>query len=79
MIWCSDEYKQKNPQKVANIKEALKRPFETDNLCQVMFDIAGISTSIYKPLRDVLSPQYQCTDRIVGKKYDYDKVMQSVK
>ena len=79
MIWCSDEYKQKNPQKVANIKEALKRPFETDNLCQVMFDIAGISTSIYKPLRDVLSPQYQCTDRIVGNKYDYDKVMQSVK
>lgn len=79
MIWCSDEYIQKHPQKIEEIKAALHQPFQTDNLCYVMFNIAGITTSVYKPTRDILNPQNQRKDRIVGGKYNYDKIMQSMK
>lgn len=79
MIWCSDKYIQMHPQKMKAIKSALHRPFETDNLCYVMFNIAGIATSIYKPTRDILSPKYQRKDRIVGKDYNYDQIVETTK
>ena len=79
MIWCSDKYIQMHPQKMKAIKSALHRPFETDNLCNVLFDLAGISTPIYKPARDVLSPKYQRKDRVVEGKYNYDKIMKLLK
>ena len=79
MIWCSDKYIQMHPQKMKAIKSALHRPFETDNLCNVLFDLAGISTPIYKPARDVLSPKYQRKDRVVEGKYNYDKIVKLAK
>lgn len=79
MIWCSDKYIKMHPQKMKAIKSALHRPFETDNLCNVLFDLAGISTPIYKPARDVLSPKYQRKDRVVEGIYNYDKIMKQSK
>ena len=79
MIWCSDKYKQKYPQRVTDIENALRRPFITDDISNVLFHIAGISTSVYKPTRDVLNQHYKPKDRIVGGKYNYDSIVKSSK
>ena len=77
MIWCSDTYKRKHPQVIRNIKAALDKPFMTDNVCQILFDLSGIQTKYYVPQRDLLSPKYKIRDRILGNGDNYDKIMRS--
>ena len=72
MIWCSDTYKQRHPDVVANIKSALDKPFMIDNACQVLFHLAQISTPYYKPERDLISEKFKPIKRKVYFKYDYD-------
>lgn len=59
MIWCSDKYKEKYPNKIENIKAALDKPFMNDNTCQILFDIADINCDYYKSERDLISPSFQ--------------------
>lgn len=75
MIWCSDIYKKKHPQLINNIKEAQGKPFMTDNVCQILFDLSGLKTKYYIPQRDLLSPQYKTRERILGNGDNYDKIM----
>ena len=65
MIWCSDIYKKNNPEVVANIKEAINRPFIIDNICNMLFNVAKIKTPYYRDSLDLLSPNYKCKERII--------------
>ena len=73
MIWCSDTYKERHPDIVARITAALDRPFMLDNACQVLFDLASLQNPYYRPERDLLSPAFTPTRRLVYYKYDYDE------
>lgn len=84
MVWCSDIYLARHPEKRSSIAEAAKRPFSIDNLCHILFHLGGVQTPYYIADRDVLSPQFRPRPRIVeGKddfvKADYDAVMSSSK
>ena len=78
MIWLSDQYKAKHPEKVEAIKLALDRPFMTDNVAQVLFDLAGLKTPYYKADRDLISPQFKPRKRIIDDSgsmvCDYDRL-----
>lgn len=78
MIWLSDQYKAKHPEKVEAIKSALDRPFMTDNVAQVLFDLAGLKTPYYKADRDLISPQFKPRKRIIDDSgsmvCDYDRL-----
>lgn len=65
MIWCSDVYKEKNPDVIHSIKKALNRPFVIDNIHNMLFRLGGISTSYYKNGLDLLSPDYNCKERFI--------------
>ena len=73
MIWCSDTYKARHEQVVNDIKASLNRPFMVDNACQVLFHVAGLQSPYYRPERDLLSPSFEPTRRVVYYKYDYDE------
>lgn len=75
MIWCSDKYKEAYPEIIEDIKASVDKPFITDNVCQVMFHLAGLKSPWYNEERDLLSDKYKCGKRIVNGMYDYDEIM----
>lgn len=75
MVWCNDCYIKKHPNIIEHLSQAKDRPLMTDNVCQLLFHLAGLTNQpYYKPQCDVLSPEYQCGPRILNDKYDYDKI-----
>ena len=75
VIWCSDKYKTLHPDVVRRIKASLNRPFMTDNTCHLLFDLAGLKTIYYRPERDLISPKFKPSKRIVQNNIDFDAVM----
>lgn len=78
MIWCSDTFQDKYPETVHKIKNAVKRPFMTDNVCNLLFGVAGVQTPYYRDTLDLLSPMYKCNERIINQKYRYEDIRYSL-
>ncbi len=78
MIWCSDTYKARHPQLIADIKASLNRPFMTDAVGYILLNLGQISTPYYKADRDLINPAYKARKRILNDRIDYDKVMKGV-
>ncbi len=71
-VWCSDQYIQRHPDIVNDLRTAVHRPGTIDNACQLLFRMAHLSTPYYKAERDISSGQYVAkTRRAYG--YNYDK------
>lgn len=73
MIWCSDKYMQRHPQQVERIKQAVNKPLSSDNVPQILFNLASLKTPFYKSQNDVLSIDYVVGNRIIQGYLDYDK------
>ncbi len=73
MIWCSDKYKECHPEVVDDIRRSLRKPFRTDEICQVLFHLADLKTAYYRPECDLLSNSYIKYRRTVGDGIRYDK------
>ena len=59
MIWCSNKYQERYPEKVKAIQAALDQPFMIDNTCQILFDLAEIRhCAYYHKERNLISPSY---------------------
>ena len=59
VVWCSDTWREKHPQEYENIKQAIDRVFTTDNICHMLFRLAGIKTKAYNSTSDLLSPDFK--------------------
>ena len=75
VLWCSDQFIQRHPNIMQNIRRAILRPFSSDNVPQLLMGLSNIHSSFYEPKKDVLSNQYHCGKRIVQNTTDYDEVM----
>ena len=75
MIWCSDGYIKRHPGTIEQIRKAQNKPFMTDNLCQLMFHLGGIKTKFYRENRDLLSPKFKPSKRLLNGTIDYDSLM----
>ena len=75
MIWCSDRFRENYPELCSLIASSVHRPLMTDNLCHLLFHLAGIETQAYISSRDVISPDYKCPKRLINDKVEYDEVM----
>ena len=58
VVWCSDKWREIHPQEYEAIKQAIDREFSTDNICHMLFRLAGIKNKEYKSTRDLLSPDF---------------------
>lgn len=78
LVWCSDEFKARHAELCSQVAAAVHRPMMTDNVCHLLFHLAGMETSVYKPVRDVLTDEYSCPRRLLEDHVDYDVVMQDI-
>ena len=80
-IWCSNKYIKSHEQTINSIKDATERPFMTDNLCHLMFNLGEIKSNYYIAERDPISSQFKprkrlIEDMITNIKSDYDAIME---
>lgn len=75
MIWCSDKFIATHPALVNDLRNAASRPGMINDASYLMLRLAGVNTQYYVPQRDISSPSYKPTKRIVYDKFDYDKVI----
>jgi heptose-I-phosphate ethanolaminephosphotransferase len=75
MVWCSDIYAAKHPSNIKQLRSATNRPAMLVNVCQLLFHLSGLQTSFYHRQRDILSPHYVCTKRIINKSIDCDSLL----
>ena len=72
-IWYSKKYARKHPDIVRQIKNAVHRPFMSDNISQVLVYLAGIQTPFYCEENNLLSDDYNAErKRIIKGTVDYD-------
>lgn len=72
-IWCSKEYVKRHPNIVSRIRLSVNKPFMTDDLPHLIFDLAGINSNDFHPERSVINPNYDThRKRMVGTNYDHD-------
>lgn len=72
-IWCSEKYTKQHPDIESRIRQSVDKPFMTDDLPHLIFDLAGISSNDFHPERSVISPNYDThRKRMVGPNYDHD-------
>lgn len=74
MVWCSDIYKTKYPEKVTAIRNAVNRPFISDNLCNMLFNLGNIETPFYRDSLDLISPNYKCKKRRINNDFVYENI-----
>ena len=65
MVWASNKWQKQNQEEWQNIGKTVDKSFTTDNVCHLLFSLAGIKTKEYKPERDLFNPKF-----IPAKKHD---------
>lgn len=58
-IWCSQDFKQRNPDVMSRLATASRCPIMTDNLGQIILLLAGIDCRYCRPERNPLSPRFK--------------------
>lgn len=58
-VWLSPQFMEQNPQMYKALQKASSQPFESDNICHMLFNIGNISTHAYIATRDVLNHNYK--------------------
>ncbi len=72
MVWTSDRYRERHPDVMAALRRAVSLPLYTDDLCHLLFALAGIRTPYYNARHDCLSNSYAPPRRIVEGVENYD-------
>lgn len=74
MVWMSPSYRAANPDMVNRLKRAEKYPISTDDISQVLLDMAGITCKDFDSRRSFVNDDYDTLrHRIVMRSVDYDK------
>lgn len=63
MIWCSDPCRLRHHDITARIARSVNRPFMSDDLPHVLYDLAGIKSPAYHRERSILQDSYELTER----------------
>ena len=66
LIWVSDVYKTKRLANIKRIKNALDKPFMTDNFIHMLLDLAGIQTKQYDASKSVINDVYIPRERVIN-------------
>ncbi len=75
VVWCSPLYRQRHPQMADRLQQAARKPVMNDDLCQLLFPLAGISSRYAINSRNPLSHAYKPGKRLIYDRVDYDSLM----
>ncbi len=76
MIYVSDIFKEKHPEKVKLIKNALNKPFMSDDLIHSLLPLVGIHTKDEIESKNLFSPKFDAQRKriVCWDSMDYDKI-----
>ncbi|GAA6903902.1 hypothetical protein AOH251_14890 [Helicobacter pylori] len=76
MIYVSDIFKEKHPEKVKLIKNALNKPFMSDDLIHSLLPLVGIHTKDEVESKNLFSPKFDAQRKriVCWGNMDYDKI-----
>ncbi len=69
IVWGSDKFKEKYPEKIAQIKQALSKPYMSDDFIHTVLNLADIKTKDYEPEKSIVNELF---DRRRKRMYDAD-------
>ena len=72
VIWMSDAYRAKRPEKVAAIESALERPYMTDDMIHTILDLADVETIQYDKTRSVINDDFYAGRKRIANDRDYE-------
>lgn len=55
IMWASDKFKAKYPEKWAQIKNSVNRPYMTDDMIHTVMDLADIKTAEFNPAKSIVN------------------------
>lgn len=74
MVWMSDSFIETYPEKAEKIRNAVGRPWSTDNLGQMILGLSGLRTEYYRNSLDILSDSFTPYERTTASGYRYDSI-----
>ena len=73
IMWASDKFKAKYPEKWEQIKSAVNRPYMTDDMIHTVMDISDIKTADFDPTKSIVNAQFNDKRPRIFDGMDYDK------
>ena len=73
IMWASNKFKAKYPEKWEQIKSAVNRPYMTDDMIHTVMDISDIKTADFDPAKSIVNAQFNDKRPRIFDGMDYDK------
>ena len=72
IMWASDKFKEKYPEKWAEIKSAVNEPYMSDDMIHTVLDLADIQTPDFDPARSIVNARFNASRPRIFNDLDYD-------
>ena len=72
IMWASDAFKAKYPQKWTQIQQAVNRPYMTDDMIHAVLDLADIKTAEFDPAKSIVNDEFDAGRKRIFNNMDYD-------
>lgn len=72
VIWASEKFKDKYPEKWEAVSMAVKRPYMTDDMIHTILDIADIKTEEFNPKKSIINDDFYAYRKRIYNDLDYD-------
>ena len=72
IMWASEKFRTKYPEKWEQIKKAADRPYMTDDMIHTVMDLADIKTAEFDPTRSIVNDNFNAQRPRIFDGMDYD-------
>ena len=72
IMWASEKFRAKYPEKWEQIKKAADRPYMTDDMIHTVMDLADIKTAEFDPTRSIVNDKFNAQRPRIFDGMDYD-------
>ena len=72
IMWASEKFRAKYPEKWEQIKKAADRPYMTDDMIHTVMDLADIKTDEFDPTRSIVNDKFNAQRPRIFDGMDYD-------
>lgn len=72
IMWASDKFKAKYPDKWSEIQNAVNRPYMTDDMIHAVLDISDIKTVEFDSAKSIVNDKFDATRKRIFNNMDYD-------
>ncbi len=72
IMWASDKFKAKYPEKWAEIKGAVNEPYMTDDMIHTVLDLADIQTTDFDPAKSIINARFNASRPRIFNDLNYD-------